>query len=388
MHDSTISRPHPGGPPIAILGVPFDNVTPDETAARVERMVNSRRPHYFVTIDASFLVQAQSDAELRRSMLAAHMVLCRGLLMVWASRLLGNPLPGRMLGRDLMPLLLKIAAGNKYRLFFLGANPESTARTVAKLKAKYAGLNIPEQYSQSFDNRAEINRAEMDLDEIKRRIEAAKPDILLVSLGRPSQEKWIARHYGSLGVPITLGVGTRTDSLSGQIARTPVGGQRRKAGWPLRVAQLPRHLFRHHVKDVWVFGWAILLQWWQFRAAGAYPTRFSSPVQAEQTWRCIKLPERLDSEAVRDDVLLLEQVLADGRHCLLEMADVKFIDSTGVGLLIHLQKKIHTTGRQLVLLAPSQMALHALKLMQLQDFFASAPDLASAQKLIEARPRE
>jgi anti-sigma B factor antagonist len=114
----------------------------------------------------------------------------------------------------------------------------------------------------------------------------------------------------------------------------------------------------------------------------------SAPVRAEQNWQWIKLPERLDLAAVRDDALLVDQVLADGRHCLLEMNNVKFIDSTGVGLLIRLQKKVRATGRQLVLLAPSPIVQRALGLMKLQNFFASAPDFPSAQQLIEARTRE
>jgi N-acetylglucosaminyldiphosphoundecaprenol N-acetyl-beta-D-mannosaminyltransferase len=316
-------------------------------------------------------------------MLDAQLVLCSGTLLVFASRLLGNPLPQQMVGADLMPTLVKVAADKQYRLFFLGATLESTERTITSLKSKYPALNIAGQYSPPPDT-----RVEMVHDEIQRRLEEAKPDVLFVSLGRPAQEKWIARHYRSLGVLVTLGVGTTFDHLSGQADRMPDSTQRSRTGWLLRLAQSARQLLRHHVTDIWAFGWGVLLQWWQFRSARTQPARFSFPVQAEETWRSIRLSERLDAEAVQNDVLLLEQVLADGRHCLLEMADVKFIDSTGVGLLIRLQKRIHATGRQLVLLAPSQMAQHALKLMQLQDFFISAPDLASAQKLIEARAKE
>ena len=86
--------------------------------------------------------------------------------------------------------------------------------------------------------------------------------------------------------------------------------------------------------------------------------------------------------------LLLDQILADGRHCLLQMTKVDFIDSTGMGLLIRLQRKIRATGRQLVLLDPSPTVKRALALMRLQDFFASAPDFASAQRLIETRTLE
>src|SRR6185369_5158148 len=86
------------GAPIAILGVPFDNVTTAETVALIEGMVASRRPHYLVTANVDFLVQAQHDVELRRILFEAHLVLCDGTPLVWASRLLGNPLPERVAG--------------------------------------------------------------------------------------------------------------------------------------------------------------------------------------------------------------------------------------------------------------------------------------------------
>ncbi len=382
MNDSTISRANLNSPPIAILGVPFDNVTASEIVARVDRMLASRRPHYLATANANLLVQAQSDAELRRAMLDANLMLGGGVLLGFASRLLGSPLPDRVVGSGLMPLLGNRAAAKQYRLFLLCATQESAGRTLARLKSKYPKLNIAGCYAPPFNR-----QVEMDHDEIKRRVEAVKPDILLVSLGRPTQEKWIATHYQALAVPVTASVGTTYDFFPSQVARPPGETQPKAPEWLLRPVQITLHLFRRFVKDRLLFVWAILLQWWKLRAAKTPSIQFSSPVQAEETWRSIKIPERLDAQAVRDDALLLEQALADGRHCMLEMADVKFIDSTGVGLLIRLQKRIHATGRQLVLLAPSPMAIQALKLMQLQDFFATAPDLPSAQKLIEASAR-
>ena len=86
---------------------------------------------------------------------------------------------------------------------------------------------------------------------------------------------------------------------------------------------------------------------------------------------------------MRHDVLLLDRILADSRHSLLQMTKVAFIDSTGMGLLIRLQRKMRAAGRQLVLLDPSPAVKRALALMHLQDFFLAAPDFASAQRLLE-----
>jgi anti-sigma B factor antagonist len=108
----------------------------------------------------------------------------------------------------------------------------------------------------------------------------------------------------------------------------------------------------------------------------------------DANWQLLQIPERLDLAAARHETALLEPALAHGSHCFLDMSRVRFIDSTGVGLLIRLQKKIRAIDRQLVLLAPSLMTQRALVLMRLENFFATAPDLASAQALIAARERE
>src|SRR6185437_3998241 len=129
-------------PPIAILGVPFDNVTTSETIDAIQRMVESRKPHYLVTANVDFLVQAQEDVELRRILFDAHLVLCDGTPLLWASQLLGNPLPERVAGADLVPLLLRVAAEKGYRIFFLGATEESCTQAVNRLRKLHPALII------------------------------------------------------------------------------------------------------------------------------------------------------------------------------------------------------------------------------------------------------
>ena len=384
MTELSMIRSHAGQPPIAILGVPFDNLTTAEAIELIGRMVESRRAHYLVTANVDFLVQAQSDVELRRILFDAHLVLCDGTPLIWASRWLGNPLPERVAGSDLVPLLLRVAAEKQYRVFLLGATPESAAQAVANLRKKYPNLPLAGHYSPPFSKLLEMDHAE-----ISRRILEAKPELLFVSLGCPKQEKWIAMHYRSLGVPVSVGVGATIDFLAGHMRRAPKWMQRSGTEWIFRILQEPRRLLGRYAKDLWVFGRGILAQWWrlQFRAPKSR-VQVSTPVQNEDTWRCVKLPARFDMQAVRDDALLVDQVLADGRHCLLDLSAVEFIDSTGVGLLIRLQKKIRSSGRQLVLLAPSANVQHALELMHLQNFFASAADISSARELIASRRLE
>jgi exopolysaccharide biosynthesis WecB/TagA/CpsF family protein/anti-anti-sigma factor len=499
MTQTVTQRPSYAHPPLAILGVPFDNVTTAETIATIDDMIASRQPHYLVTANVDFLVQAQEDVELRRILFDAHLVLCDGTPLVWASRLLGNPLLERVAGADLVPLLLRVAAEKGYRVFFLGATPESVQQAIDNLKKIHPTLIIADYYSPPFNK-----LLEMDHDEIKRRIVEAKPDLLFVSFGCPKQEKWIAMHYRSLGVPVSAGVGATIDFLAGMVKRAPLWMQRVGMEWIYRLAQEPRRLFKRYFKDLWVFGWKILGQLWQLqlrksrartRIAGqkisptqnwikpaitesqgpsqsfhlpmnleasspqpndslaparsalggppppadsfrCFPSNSSSPLGEERETEpsavsrfmgsmrapyfpgtlspgerpglmrneartistsftvtkdnisLIKLPEYLDLAAAANGALPIDELLAKDKHCLLDMSHVQFIDSTGMGLLIRLQKNIRATGHQLVLLTPTVAVRRALALMQLQDFFATAPDISSARELIAARARE
>ena len=364
--------------PIALLGVPFDNVTTAETISLVQNMVASGKPHYLATANVDFLVQAMHDVELRRILMDAHLVLCDGTPLVWASQLLGNPLPERVAGSDLVPLLLQIAAQKKYKIFFLGGTDQSLQRARENVLKKYPELSIA-CYSPPFSNLLEMNHLE-----IVRRINEAKPDLLFVSFGCPKQEKWISMHYRSLGVPVSVGVGATIDFLAGMVRRAPKWMQKTGTEWIFRLLQEPRRLFRRYMNDLWWFSQAIARQWWTMRHRRT--TQKTAPLSPQandqQVWQRVQLPTWLDIETVRRDGLVCEECLSSARHCLLELNNVTFIDSTGVGLLIRLQKKARITGRQLILVSPSNAVLSSLRLMKLQDFFTIARDMDEAHRLM------
>jgi N-acetylglucosaminyldiphosphoundecaprenol N-acetyl-beta-D-mannosaminyltransferase len=359
--DPTIQRLVPSRPPIAILGVAFDNVTTAEAVAAIEQMVASRRPHYLVTANVDFLVQAQSDVELRRILTEAPLVLCDGTPVVWASRLLGNRLPERVAGSDLAPVLLKVAAEKKYRVFFLGATPDSVEQAAARLKREHPSLILAGYYSPPF--RALLS---MDHEEIKRRVHEARPDLLFVAFGCPKAEKWIAMHYRELGVPVVAGVGATIDFLAGRVKRAPRWMQQAGLEWLFRLACEPRRLCKRYMKDLWVFGWRIAAQW--------------------ALLQCLPRLWRRRSE--RRTGPWWDATRCMGRHCVVDLSGLRFIDSTDVGLLLVLQKKLRAAGRHFVLAAASPGVQRALALMRLKDHFDIAPNLAAAERVIKTRTLE
>jgi N-acetylglucosaminyldiphosphoundecaprenol N-acetyl-beta-D-mannosaminyltransferase len=363
---------------VAILGVPFDGVTMEDTVELVEAMVASRQPHYLATANVDFTVQALEDEELRRILFDAHLVVCDGTPLLWASRWLGNRLPERVAGSDLVPILLAQAARKGYRIYILGGRPHVTQRAVENIQRQYPGLAVAGWDSPPF---APLH--EMENQKICERIRAAKPDLLFVSFGCPKQEKWIAMHYRALGVPVSVGVGATVDFLAGEMARAPMWMRRIGLEWSFRLMQEPRRLFCRYVKDFWVFGFTLMRQW-NFMRPGRQrklPTApCQRPARVDNGPGKLTLPPRLDAAFVGETAGLWDQCGMAGLTLPVDAANVEFVDSTGVGALIRLRKQLREKEAALILVAPSRTLLRGLDLLKLSSLFSTAADWEGAAR--------
>lgn len=252
---------------VAILGVPFHPLSLPGAVDRIEAMVNDGGSHYVVTPNVDFLVKTQRDAELRRILVCADLVLCDGKPIVWASHWLGESLPGRVAGSDLIPNLLLRAAERSWHVFLLGGSSEVAFDAAHRIGAAHPSLPVVSHYSPPY---GPLHK--MDNFEIARRVRAAKPDIVLVCFGCPKQEKWIWQNYQALGVPVMIGAGATIDFLADRIARAPVWMQRSGTEWIFRFLQEPRRLARRYADDLVHFFPAILLQRWRQRPANGKET--------------------------------------------------------------------------------------------------------------------
>jgi len=257
---------------IAILGVPFHALTLENAVDRVDSMVADGGAHYVVTPNVDFLVKAQRDPGLRRILVCADLVLCDGKPIVWASHWLGEALPCRVAGSDLIPSLLKRAADRGWRVFLLGGSPDVTSEAARRIAATYPTLPAVAHYSPPYRPLREMNDSEIAL-----RVRAAKPDVMLVCFGCPKQEMWMSTHCKELGVPVMIGAGATIDFLADRMARAPVWMQRSGTEWLFRLLQEPRRLTRRYADDLLHFFPAILLQRWRQRRASAKAGRKARP---------------------------------------------------------------------------------------------------------------
>jgi exopolysaccharide biosynthesis WecB/TagA/CpsF family protein len=249
---------------VTILGVPFHPTTLAGAVDRIEAMVAEGGTHYVVTPNVDFLVKAGRDPELRGILARADLVLCDGKPIVWASRLLGEPLPGRVAGSDLIPLVLRRAEDRGWRILLLGGAEGVGAEAARRIAASHPTLPAVARYSPPY-----LPLADMDNADIIARIRAARPDVMLVCFGCPKQEKWISRNLLLLDVPVMIAAGATIDFLAGNMDRAPVWMRRSGTEWIFRLLQEPRRLAGRYADDVIHFFPAVLAQWWRQRAAGA-----------------------------------------------------------------------------------------------------------------------
>jgi N-acetylglucosaminyldiphosphoundecaprenol N-acetyl-beta-D-mannosaminyltransferase len=236
--DRVRARPRATAARADILDCAIDRVDLDGALARVEAAIASRGYVQHMAINAAKLVAMQQDPELARVIRGCELVTADGQAVVWASRLLGDPLPMRVAGIDLMEGLLSRAAARGHRVYILGARQQVLEQAIERLHARHPGLQLVGSRNGYF---APEQEAEVAAD-----IARARPDILFVAMSSPGKELFLGRHGPQLGVPFVMGVGGAIDVVSGITRRAPRAVQRAGLEWLFRLLQEPRRLFRRY----------------------------------------------------------------------------------------------------------------------------------------------
>jgi N-acetylglucosaminyldiphosphoundecaprenol N-acetyl-beta-D-mannosaminyltransferase len=221
-----------------LFGVPVAAITMDKALGLVEEAVTTRRPLQIGVVNAAKLVNMQRDEELRADVLSSDLVLADGMAVVWASRILGRPLPERVAGIDLMMGMLARANETGHRVYCLGATPEVLGGVLGRIKREYPGITIAGSHHGYFKESDEATVAGL--------IEAARPDILLIAMTSPRKERFLSRWSRQLAVPVCHGVGGSFDVFAGYVQRAPDRWQRMGLEWLYRVKQEPRRLWKRY----------------------------------------------------------------------------------------------------------------------------------------------
>ena len=240
-------------PPFAtsdICGVEVANLTEDEAISFIDRLVDETGPHYAAVVNAAKIVDASKDPVLKRTLLEADLVTADGMSIVWASRLLGQPLKQRVTGIDLFERLVERAAERGWSVYFLGSREESVRRVAEGFTKSHPNLRIAGWRNGYFH--------QSESESVVEAIRTSKSDLLFVAMGSPAQELWIASNLERAGVRFAMGVGGSFDHVSGFARRAPGWMQRSGLEWIYRLMREPRRLWRRYLIGNWAFVWQVV----------------------------------------------------------------------------------------------------------------------------------
>ena len=213
-----------------VLGIGFDAVTLDEAADTALSLMAERRGAYICTPNPEIVLNALADEALALSVDGADLVVPDGIGIVRASQILRRPLPERVAGIDLLEKILSRMTGSVY---FLGGRPGTAEKAAAAVKIANPFLTIAGCADGYFDDDAPIL---LELGE-------KQPDLLLVCLGSPKQELWMASHR-ECGAGLMMGLGGALDVLAGQARRAPALWRRLGLEWLWRLVCEPKRIKR------------------------------------------------------------------------------------------------------------------------------------------------
>lgn len=228
---------------IKFMNTEIDNLTMDEVLDNIDALIKKDDCSYVVTPNVDHIVLLEKDKKFRNVYKEADLILADGKPLIWLSKWYKNPIKEKISGSDLFPVLCERAAQKQYRVFFLGAAEGVAAKAAQNLMVRYSGLQVVGTYSppMGFENNSS------EVDKIIAMIQEIKPQILIIGLGCPKQEKFIYDYRKSLKVPISLCLGASLDFEAGNVKRAPRWMSECGLEWFYRLCKEPKRMFRRYI---------------------------------------------------------------------------------------------------------------------------------------------
>lgn len=225
-------------PTRTVLGVPIAALRLKEISSVVASLIekNGNKKTLFY-VDAHHFNIANKDLAFKKILQEATFVHASGIGPVLASRMLGQSLPERTPTPDFIEEIFSIAEKKKWSFYLLGGEEDVIEKTVKNLQKSFPGMKIVGYHHGFFTNN---NKIAEDINRVK-------PDIILVGMGPPKQEVWIAENKERINARIFWGVGALFDVLSGKRKRGPKWVRRLGFEWVFRLIQEPRRLWKRYI---------------------------------------------------------------------------------------------------------------------------------------------
>ncbi len=231
---------------IDIFGVPVDVVQMDQAIDFVNSIIAANSiANTILAINPGKIMRVKYDEDLKRSIMGASLLVPDGIGVVFGAKWLYGINMSRVPGIDLMDNICKVAQNNNYKIFIYGAEEEVNKQATENLENTYRGISIV--------GRSNGYLSDQQKEELIKKINDSKADVLFVALGSPMQEKWIEKNLPLLKVKICQGIGGSLDIISGKKKRAPKVIQKLGLEWFYRFFDNPKQHFPRKVLDAKFF---------------------------------------------------------------------------------------------------------------------------------------
>ncbi|WP_344970025.1 WecB/TagA/CpsF family glycosyltransferase [Streptosporangium fragile] len=230
---------------VHVAGVAIDPMTESEIVDHVVAALKRGEGGHLVTPNVDICRTVGRDPRARALVEGADLVVADGMPLVWAARLLGTPVPGRVTGADLIWSLSEAAAFYRYPVYLLGGPPGAAAQAACELILRYPNLVVAGVDSPPYG----FEDAPESCARVRDAVVAAGPRLVFVGLGFPKQERLIAALRKDLPGTWFVGCGSAIAFTAGTVRRAPAWMRRSGLEWLFRLAGEPGRLARRYLVD-------------------------------------------------------------------------------------------------------------------------------------------
>jgi N-acetylglucosaminyldiphosphoundecaprenol N-acetyl-beta-D-mannosaminyltransferase len=237
-----------------IVSLGISVVSYQQAMDRILELATERASSYACFSNVHMIVEAYKSLEFRKMVNQSNFAFADGMPLVFALKWLYRIQQDRIAGMDFMADVLKACEARKLSIFFYGSTPEILASLQLYVTKKYPTLHLAGMISPPF---RELSMEENDsmIDQIN----ASATNIVLVGLGCPKQETWMAKNSARIKACL-LGVGGAFALYAGNAQRAPQWMRNVGLEWLYRLSQEPGRLFLRYAKTNTLFIYLLIIQ--------------------------------------------------------------------------------------------------------------------------------
>jgi N-acetylglucosaminyldiphosphoundecaprenol N-acetyl-beta-D-mannosaminyltransferase len=368
-----------------LLGISLDAVNFPDLLHSVEEAVAHASPFLISTPNVNFLINSQENSEFRESILQSDMCLADGMPLIWIAKLLQVPINERIAGSDLFGRLKSAASRSRpIRIFLLGGADGVAESVRNKLNAERCGLECVGVLNPGFGTIEEMSTAP-----IIGAINASRPDLLAVFFGAQKAQTWLMHNHHRLQASVRAQFGATINFEAGTVKRAPPFMRSTGFEWLWRIKEEP-YLWRRYWSDgralLKLMLTCVLPLMIDARLRQHKPNGLSIKLQEEPNTCIVHVAGDAVAQNVDQAISHFRNALNGGKQLVVDLSEVRSIDSRMFGLFLMVKKTLASRGMRLGFVGASAELRRIFRLNRFEFLLSGERDTDSSIGASSLRP--